>query len=81
MTYNKHYERFASILYMIEEGGVSTADELKLVKNTALWNEFYLDTKDFINYYAPASKTSKNKKEEIFFGNADKVKFLIKMVE
>lgn len=77
MTYNKHYERFASILSTIEESDISTADELKLVKNTVLWNELYFAAQNFVNYYALASKTSKNKKGEIHPGNADKVKFLI----
>ena len=77
MNNNKHYERFASILSTIEESGISTADELKLVKNTALWDELYFATQNFVNYYALASKTSKNKKGEIISGNADKVKFLI----
>lgn len=77
MNNNKHYERFASILSTIEESGISTADELKLVKNTSLWNELYFATQNFVNYYALASKTSKNKKGEIISGNADKVKFLI----
>lgn len=77
MTNNKHYERLASILSKIEEKGISTADELKVSKNKALWDELYFATQDFINYYALASKTSKNKKGEIVPGNADKVKFLI----
>lgn len=76
MTNNKHYERFVSILSTIEVSGISTADELKLVKNLALWNELYFAAQNFINYYALASKTSKNKKGEIVPGNADKVKFL-----
>lgn len=74
---NKFYERFESILSTIEENGICTVDELKLVKNSALWNELYFATQDFINYYALASKTSKNKKGEIISGNATKVKFLI----
>lgn len=77
MAYNKHYERFASILSTIEESGISNAEELKLVKNSALWNELYFAAQNFVNYYALASKTSKNKKGEIHPGNADKVKFLI----
>lgn len=77
MTNNKHYERFAFILSTIEESGISTADELKLVKNTVLWNELYFAAQNFVNYYALTSKTSKNKKGEIHPGNADKVKFLI----
>lgn len=77
MNNNKHYKRFASILSTIEESGISTAEELKLVKKTALWNELYFATQNFVNYYALASKTSKNKKGEIISGNADKVKFLI----
>ena len=77
MTNNKHYERFASILSTIEEKGISTADELKAPKNKALWDELYFATQGFINYYALASKTSKNKMGKIIPGNADKVKFLI----
>ncbi len=77
MTYNEHYERFASILSTIEENGISTADELKHFKNKALWNELYFATQNFVNYYALASKTSKNKKGEVIPGNMDKVKFLI----
>lgn len=76
MTNNKHYERLASILSTIEEKGISTADELKTLQNRALWDELYFATQDFINYYALASKTSKNKKGDIVPGNADKVKFL-----
>lgn len=74
---NKKYERFASILSEIEENGISTYNELDLPQNTGLKNEFYFAAQDFINYYALASKTHKNKKGEIVSGNADKVKFLI----
>lgn len=76
MTNNKHYERLASILSTIEEKGISTAYDLKAPKNKALWDELYFATQDFINYYALASKTSKNKKGDIVPGNTDKVKFL-----
>lgn len=76
MTNNKHYERLASILSTLEEKGISTADELKTPKNKALWDELYFATQDFINFYALASKTSKNKKGDIVPGNTDKVKFL-----
>lgn len=76
MTNNKHYERLASILSTIEKEGISTAYDLKAPKNKALWDELYFATQDFINYYALASKTSKNKKGDIVPGNTDKVKFL-----
>lgn len=76
MTNNKHYERLASILSTIEEKGISTAYDLKAPKNKALWDKLYFATQDFINYYALASKTSKNKKGDIVPGNTDKVKFL-----
>lgn len=76
MTNNKHYERLASILSTIEEKGISTAYDLKAPKNKALWDELYFATQNFINYYALASKTSKNKKGDIVPGNTDKVKFL-----
>lgn len=78
MTGNKHYEHFAAILSTIEEKGISTADELRLPKNAALWDELYFATEGFIDYYALASKTSRNKNGEIVPGNVDKVKFLMK---
>jgi len=76
MKRNKHYERFEAILSAIDEKGFSTADELKDPKNRRLWDELCFAAQDFINYFALASKTSKNKIGKIIPGNADKVKYL-----
>lgn len=79
MTYNnKHYERYAAVLSAIEDCNISTAAELKLDKNTALWDELCFATQNFINCFCLTSKTSRKKNGEFTYGNADKVKFLIK---
>ena len=77
MTTNKHYERLVSILYTLEENGISNVEELKLSHNKHLWDELILATQDYVNYVALMSKTSRNKKGDLVWGNKEKVEHLI----
>ena len=74
---DQHKENLISILSLIEEE-ISNVEELKLPQNKALWDELILATEDFVNYVALMSKTSKNKKGDLVWGNKEKVEYLVK---
>jgi len=74
---NKHYERLISILSTLEEHRISNVEKLMLPEHTSKRHELIIALQNYVDYYALASKTSKNKKGEFLAGNEERVKCLI----
>lgn len=77
MTSNKHANRYAAVLTMVKNQAISCYDELNSPKYEFLYTELWLATQNFINFYALASKSSRNSKGERIDGNAERVRALI----
>lgn len=76
-TNNKHYERLVSILYTLDDQNLQNVEDLKLPRNKHFWDELILATQDYVNFVALMSKTSRNKKGDLVWGNKEKVEYLV----